>query len=197
MSSAPGLRERKKIKTRKLIRQEALRLFLESGYEETTVEQIAEAAEISPSTFFRYFPSKEHVVFADEYEPLLEHAIASRCTDEPLVVAVRNSAVELSRTTLAADRAELLLRMQLIDRVPALRSRLPQHQKDETGFVAELVARRLDCEPDSFRVQLLVSVLGTIVVEVLLTWARHNGERSLEEMFVEAFAGVAEAFDEI
>src|SRR5580704_2257713 len=61
-----GLRERKKARTRASIREHALRLFREQGYHATTVEKIAEAAEISPSTFFRYFPTKEDLVLQDE-----------------------------------------------------------------------------------------------------------------------------------
>src|SRR6476620_10111846 len=63
-----GLRDRKKIKTREAIRREAMRLIEENGYANTTVEQIAEAAEVSPSTFFRYFPSKEMVLMANDLD---------------------------------------------------------------------------------------------------------------------------------
>ena len=63
-----GLRERKKAKTRAAIRQHALRLFREQGYSATTIEQIADAAEVSPATFFRYFPTKEDVVLQDDLD---------------------------------------------------------------------------------------------------------------------------------
>jgi len=76
-----GLRERKKAKTRAAIRREAMRLFREQGYEETTVEQIAEAAEVSPSTFFRYFPTKEDVVLQDDFDVVVVNSeLESACT---------------------------------------------------------------------------------------------------------------------
>ena len=63
-----GLRERKKLKTRQAIRREAFRLIDANGYAATTVEHIAEAADVSPSTFFRYFPSKESLLLADDLD---------------------------------------------------------------------------------------------------------------------------------
>lgn len=194
MSPAPGLRERKKMRMRTTIRREALRLFIENGYDRTTVEQIAEAAEVAHTTFFRYFPSKEHVVFADEYDVLLQEAITSRPEDEAVLVAVRNGVLELCRKTLDADQEELLTRMQLIDRVPALRARLPQHQRDESGFLAEFLARRLGRDPEDLVVRVLVGVLGSMVAEVLLTWARLGGEQPLEELFTSLFDELPEFF---
>src|SRR5262249_21598608 len=104
--SRPGLRERKKQKTRSAIQREAMRLFQEQGYDATTVEQIAEAAEISQSTFFRYFPTKEDVILLDDYDPLLIRMIAERPAEEPPVTAVRNAIVEAMRTALTEEEEQ-------------------------------------------------------------------------------------------
>ena len=86
---ASGLRERKKAKTRAAIQHHALRLFQAQGYDATTVEQIAEAAEISPSTFFRYFPTKEDVVLYDYTDPLLIAAFEAQPPEMSPIQATR------------------------------------------------------------------------------------------------------------
>src|ERR1700682_1242027 len=86
---ARGLRERKKQKTRESIQHEAMRLFGKQGYEQTTIEQIAAAADISPSTFFNYFPTKEDVVLYDAYDPVILSLLTERPAAEPLSIDIR------------------------------------------------------------------------------------------------------------
>src|SRR6201996_3449513 len=84
-----GLRERKKAKTRASIREHALRLFRENGYQRTTVEQIAAAAEVSPSTFFRYFPTKEDLVLQDDMDGRVLEAFARQPQELAPLTAIR------------------------------------------------------------------------------------------------------------
>src|SRR4029079_542429 len=89
--SSPGLRERKKQKTRWAIQEHALRLFAEQGYDATTIDQIAAAAEVSPSTFFRYFPTKEDLVIADEYDAVLVEGLRNQPPEVSPVEAMRQA----------------------------------------------------------------------------------------------------------
>src|SRR4029453_6257913 len=117
------LRERKRTRTRLMIQTEALRLFIEKGYAQTTVEEIADAAAISPRTFFRYFPSKEDVVIWDEYDPLALDLLASRPEDEPLAEPFRALLRESLSGLHQRDAARLLARVRLAVAVPELRAR--------------------------------------------------------------------------
>src|SRR3954454_2644348 len=86
-----GLRERKKAKPRAAIREHALRLFREQGYQRTTVEQIAAAAEVSPSTFFRYFPTKEDLVLQDDMDTRLVEAFERQPSGLSPIAALRGA----------------------------------------------------------------------------------------------------------
>jgi AcrR family transcriptional regulator len=138
-----GLRERKKVKTRAAIREHALRLFREQGYAETTVDQIADAAEVSPSTFFRYFPTKEDVVLADEFDPLLAEAFRAQPAELTPIQAVRAALRTvfggMSEETKVRDRA----RRELIMTVPELRMAVLDEYTRSLRLLARLVAERL------------------------------------------------------
>src|SRR5690349_20922668 len=92
----PGLRERKKLRTQRSIVETAAALFAKHGYAATTVVEIADAAEISPSTVFKYFPTKADLVFnvVDLVTDSLRHRIANRQDGETTAVAVVRWVVE-------------------------------------------------------------------------------------------------------
>ena len=158
---ALGLRERKKAKTRAAIQAQALRLFAQQGYAETTVDEIAEAAEVSQSTFFRYFPTKEDVVLHDRYDPLLIAAFHAQPAELRPIEALRG-AMGAVLGELPADELELeQARGELIFSVPELRARFMDQLAATIGMLAEAVAERIGRRPDEFVVRNFVgAVIG-------------------------------------
>src|SRR5918999_3751131 len=109
----PGLRERKKQRTREQIVEAAMRLFAERGYHATTVADIATAAGVAPRTFFTYFPSKEAVVFHNLDRDLdsLASALRDRLPGETAFDALRRW-IDLMFRHWMAEEGEALLRQQ-------------------------------------------------------------------------------------
>jgi AcrR family transcriptional regulator len=191
-SVAPGLRERKKAQTRRAIQHEALRLFLEKGYEATTVEEIAAAAGVSHMTFFRYFPRKEDAVLADEYDPLIFDLIATRPTDEPAVEKIRHALTDGLARVYAADRDALLVRTRLILSTPALRARLWEQQAATERLIARALALADRADPDSDDLRLRVvtaACLATVTTAVGL-WAESGGAGELADLIDQALTAL-------
>jgi AcrR family transcriptional regulator len=164
---APGLRERKKARTRAEIQRHALRLFREQGYEATTVRQIAAAAEISESTFFRYFPTKEEVVLWDAFDPLILDALRRQPAGLRPVAALRGAFREVLGPLPAAERAALRERLALVLSIPPVRaagaSRFGGPLRRLAGVVAERVGRR----PDDFAVRTLLGAVAGVCLAAL------------------------------
>jgi AcrR family transcriptional regulator len=140
--SQPGLRERKKTKTRFAIQQQALELFRTQGYRATTMEQIADAADVSPSTVFRYFPTKDALVLTDDYDPIMIEQFRSQPAGRGVVAAFRSALREtfkdLPREQLDAAKD----RHALVMAVPELRAAFADFTVAAMRTVAELVAER-------------------------------------------------------
>jgi AcrR family transcriptional regulator len=154
-----GLRERKKIKTRQAIRREAFRLIDENGYAATTVEQIAEAAEVSPSTFFRYFPSKESLLLADDLDPLVLAAFDAQPADLSPTEAIRR-AYEDVMARLPAEQLEFEnTRQRLMFSIPELKAAMYDEYYRTVNVMAELVGRRIGRPADDFEVRVFVGAL--------------------------------------
>lgn len=161
MTSSTGLRERKKAKTRAAIQRHALRLFQEQGYAATTVDQIAEAAEVSQSTFFRYFPTKEDVVLTDDYDPVMVEALRAQPADLPPVRAVREAIGAVYAQISPEEWEREQARHRLIMSVPELRARSLDQYHQAIELVAGVVAERAGLAPDDFAARVLAgAVIG-------------------------------------
>lgn len=161
---ARGLRERKKARTRAAIRQHALRLFREQGYAATTVEQIAAAAEVSPSTFFRYFPTKEDVVLHDDFDTRFFESFDGQPPELSPLAALRASFREAVATLTGPEWDELRELTALSVSVPEIRARLLNEFSRMVTVSAEALARRTGRSPDDLQVRVLSgAVFGTMM----------------------------------
>jgi AcrR family transcriptional regulator len=154
-----GLRERKKIKTRQAIRRAAFRLIDENGYAATTVEQIADAAEVSPSTFFRYFGSKESLLLADDLDPLILAAFETQPPELSLIQAFRRAYEEVM-AQLPSDQLEFeSTRQRLMFSIPELKAAMYDEYYRTVNVMAEAISRRIGCAATDFEVRVFVGAL--------------------------------------
>jgi AcrR family transcriptional regulator len=177
---AVGLRERKKARTRAAIQEHALRLFRERGYDGTTVEQIAEAAEVSPSTFFRYFATKEDVVAYDAFDPSFIEAFRAQPAELGAIEALRR-AIRTALAGVPTEEMELQLeRETLIRSVPELRGRMLDEFVRTLVLVAEMVAERTGRRVDDPSVQALS---GAVIGIAIGAWIGREDSHHVADFF--------------
>jgi AcrR family transcriptional regulator len=172
-----SLRERKKERTRRAIVDAALELFESRGYADTTVDDIAAAADVSPRTFFRYFAAKDEAVF-ENAGALLGHFRAlldSRPPDEPLLVSLR----EIGQAMLAhemVDEARLRRLLVLVAAEPALRGRYNGLLDTIEGELTEWAADRLGVPPADLRPRLVAASVLAARRVATDTWLESPGD---------------------
>lgn len=158
MVSPPGLRERKKERTRRAIADAALDLFERHGYAATTVEDIAAAADVSPRTFFRYFATKDEAVFdeADEVQAAFGPMLAERPPDEPLLASLRavGSAL-LTPGVVDEERFRRMLALAAVE--PAVRNRYHALLGSIEQEIVRWAAERLGLPETALRPRLLAA----------------------------------------
>ena len=180
------LRERKRTRTRLMIQTEALRLFGEKGYAQTTVEEIADAAAISPRTFFRYFPSKEDVVLWDEYDPLALELLLGRPDNEALLETFRAIIRETLGALYRRDPERLLIRIRLAATVPEVRARFLDAQTHGVEELAEQLARKRGARVDALTLRVAASAMIATVSVTADIWQSGGGKADLLALFDEA-----------
>ncbi|MFC9652167.1 MULTISPECIES: TetR/AcrR family transcriptional regulator [unclassified Streptomyces] len=187
-----GLRERKKLKTRTAIRRAALGLIAEQGYEATTIEQIAEASEFSPSTVFRYFPTKEDIVLTDEYDPVMASVLRSRPAGEPPLESIRFLFDQTLQSILTNEYDEAIQRTKLMIEVPAVRARMTETMAESAKLLGDVLAERTGRAPDDLELRLFIAAMLGVVREVTLYWGEHGNQDDLRVLVRHALDSVAD-----
>lgn len=184
-----GLRERKKAQTRRAIREHALRLFAEKGFDATTVQEIAAAADVSHMTFFRNFPTKESVVTDDDYDPLLAELIAARPSGEPVPETVRHAVAEGLLRIYASDREELLERSRLMLSAPSLRAATMENQLTTQQLMLDAIERR-DGRKADFAMRVLVGASLGALTTAIMAWVEGDGRDELPDLIDAALSAL-------
>ncbi len=178
-----GLRERKKARTRASIREHALRLFREQGYHATTVEQIAAAAEVSPSTFFRYFPTKEDVVLQDDMDTRMVEALERQPAGLGPVAAARAAIREAIDSYSPADLELLSENSALTVTVPEIRARALNEFARTIGVICEALAKRAGRPADDLAVRTIAGAIIGVIMSVTMPWDGWSDRQNIKESF--------------
>jgi AcrR family transcriptional regulator len=194
--AAIGRRERKKQATRESLIEAAFGLFADKGFEATTVEEIADAVDVSSRTFFRYFASKEDVVltFQEEQQVMFLELFRARPAEEPVVTALKRAAIEVARACeegTGFDPQRFTCMQQLMETSPAVMASSLQHQQQKQLLIVEAVAERMGVDPATDLRPHVVSAFANCGIRVASDcWqqGRLNGFGTFSEAIEQAFS---------
>jgi AcrR family transcriptional regulator len=158
-----GLRERKRQRTRETIARVALELFDRQGFQETTIPQIAEAADVSPRTVSAYFPHKEDLAFPDVVEELadFEARLRDRAPDEPAIAAMR-ALIRSSLDEQAERASERQARRRVIQADEGLRAHEHRYMRRVQEMIAAAIARDLGVSADDIEPRMAAAATLTV-----------------------------------
>ncbi|WP_142107108.1 TetR family transcriptional regulator [Pseudonocardia cypriaca] len=200
--SGSGLRERKKQRTREALTDAACTLFARQGVESTTVEQIAAAIDVSPRTFFRYFPSKEDVAVSVLDQQLTEviRALEARPPGESVLTALRRAVVGTVRAHEDAGSGDGGIRLRSVRALllssPTVRAASLHRGALRSGEMARLLAVRMGVDPvRDGRPQLVASIVLCALEAAVAEWQVHRPDAPLSNLLEEAFDLLAGGLD--
>ncbi len=135
------------------------------------VDQIAEAADVSQSTFFRYFPTKEAVILQDDYDPRIIEAFKAQPPELSPIAALRGAFQEVFARMSAEEVEQERQRHQLILAVPELHAEILDEYTRTIRMITEVVSERLRRRPDELALRTFAGALVGVAMAAMLTWA--------------------------
>ncbi|WBB80725.1 TetR family transcriptional regulator [Micromonospora sp. WMMD882] len=192
MTTTEGRRDRRKRQTRAALSMTALKMVAERGIDHVTVDEISEAAGVSPRTFFNYFTGKDQAIIGDQVVDgsRLVARLAAVPPRTPALAALHAALAEVL-DDMQAHRELWFLRMRVVEGNPTLLPRLVSAGVENERVIAEALAARLGLPADHPHPALVSAVAGTALRVCMGQWARSGGERALTDLVDEAFAALA------
>jgi AcrR family transcriptional regulator len=180
-----SLRDRQRADTRQRIQRQALRLFAGQGYDATTVNEVADAAEVSAMTVYRNFPTKEDLVLYDDFDQQAATSIAELPSTGSLADRIGRAVLATLEQASTNDHDLLLARLQLMISTPALQARhLDSQFRLQEAFVTAICA---DDPTLEYAARAAASACLGVTHIALLHWAADNGNPNLPDLYREAF----------
>ena len=162
-----GLRERKKRRTRETVRLAAYELFQKDGYPNTTIEQIAERADVSPRTFFRYFPNKAALLVPDQLmEPIIELFLAAPPDLRP-IAAYRHALEQVFGGMAGAEWGEEMARQQLLYTLPEAAGALYNEYVHVIELITDALATRLNRSAEDPQLRIAAGAMTGVMMAAL------------------------------
>ncbi len=189
-----SLRERKKIKMREELVEAAFKLFVQKGFDNTTINDIANLVDVSPRTFFRYFSSKEDVVLdyqLVEYDEIIT-ALESRPANEPILLAMRKASVNVTRSceqgAYGIDPNRFKTLRDLNRNHPSIRAKNHEILKAKKQLLTELIAKKMGVDYlYDVRPTILSTLLEYVYSATYDIWKEHKDRASFYDVLDETF----------
>lgn len=169
-----------------------MRLFAEHGYDATTINGIASAAEVSAMTVHRYFPTKEDLVLSDDADPLIAERLRARPDDEPVRQRIATVLVEGIAELPEEGRRLLLARLRLVLATPALRSRLWDNLYATQKVIVETLRGDPPEAEEDFRLWVIAGSCLAAASAALVHWVAQDGRDDPDALLARALAVLAE-----
>ncbi len=185
-----SLRERKKQQTRDHLIDAAFSLFEERGFDHVSAAEIAEQANVSERTFYRYFPTKEDVIFPDGDEKMahVDEMVANLPKTMSVVEGLRAGIRAITVQTQESTELQLA-RARLVMSTPSLQSLIMRREQEWVESFADAIAARLDLDQEAdIRPELTAAVIVAVFRVVMNRWIRSGGREPIEDMIDDALA---------
>ncbi|OLT39061.1 hypothetical protein BJF85_07550 [Saccharomonospora sp. CUA-673] len=187
----PGLRERKKLAAMRHIQDTAVRLFVEHGFAAVTIERVAAEAEVSPSSVYRYFGTKEHLILYDETDPVGLRRFDELLAEHEPVDALRRFLREIE-SYVPDDTGQLRSRLHFMLTEPSVRRVLGEEIDQVEAVLREMIAARTGLEAHSMRVRVFVTAMVRGIIAAVEYWHDTGAREPLGEVIDEAVTMLTE-----